>query len=94
MKAKGIILIFMAAGLILGTASATVNAVTARQTDGENSTRAGDAPFRDGLFQGKLAVQRGVTKDPAIGRWNTEKDRASFVAGYQLGPGERASDMR
>ena len=94
MKAKGIIPIFMAAGLILATASATVNAVTTRQAHAENPTRVGDAAFRDGLFQGKLALQRGLTKDPAIGRWNTERDRAFFVAGYQNGSGAGASDLQ
>jgi hypothetical protein len=41
------------------------------------------AAFRDGVFQGKLSVERGEAEHLSIGRWNSDQDRASFVAGYQ-----------
>jgi hypothetical protein len=44
-----------------------------------------DAAFRDGIFQAKLDVQSGRKPHLASGRWNTNADRALFVAGYQQG---------
>jgi hypothetical protein len=44
-----------------------------------------DAAFRDGLYLGKLAHAANRQMHPPIGRWSTEKDRASFAAGYQQG---------
>jgi hypothetical protein len=44
-----------------------------------------NAAFRDGLYQGKLAAQRGDAPHVAIGRWASEADRATFSDGYQLG---------
>jgi hypothetical protein len=85
MKAKRVIPIFIAAIMTLVAVTATVDAVTTRQVKTENSAPANGAAFRDGLFQGKLAVQHGAAKNPATGRWNSEADRASFAAGYQQG---------
>jgi hypothetical protein len=42
-----------------------------------------DAAFRDGLFQAKLDVQGGRKARIASGRWSSDQDRASFIAGYQ-----------
>jgi len=42
-----------------------------------------DAAFRDGLFQARLDVQNGRKARIASGRWSTDQDRASFIAGYQ-----------
>ena len=47
-----------------------------------------DAAFRDGLYVGRLAAERGSAMRPLIGRWSTEADRASFVQGYRRGYGE------
>ena len=44
-----------------------------------------DGAFRDGLFVGKLAAERGVAPHVLSGRWATEADRASFRAGYAQG---------
>lgn len=41
-----------------------------------------DAAFRDGLFQGRLDVERGRRQHLAIGRWNVDADRRLFVSGY------------
>jgi hypothetical protein len=42
-----------------------------------------DAAYRDGLYLGRLAAERGTEPHLAIGRWATAEDRASFTAGYQ-----------
>jgi hypothetical protein len=42
-----------------------------------------DAAFRDGLFQARLDVQNGRKARVVSGRWSTDRDRASFIAGYQ-----------
>jgi len=47
-----------------------------------------DGAFRDGLYLGKLAADRGAESHIAIGRWATAQDRASFTAGYQRGYNE------
>jgi hypothetical protein len=46
---------------------------------------AGDGAFRDGLYLGKLAAQSHQLQRPAVGRWSSDHDRASFTAGYRLG---------
>ena len=50
-----------------------------------------DAAYRDGLYLGKLAHAAKRQAHPPIGRWSTEKDRASFAMGYQQGFGEEPS---
>jgi hypothetical protein len=47
--------------------------------------RNADGAFRDGLYLGRLAAQRGVQPHITAGRWSTPQDRASFTAGYQTG---------
>jgi hypothetical protein len=42
-----------------------------------------DGAYRDGLYVGKLAAESGRRSRPPVGRWSGEKDRASFLAGYQ-----------
>jgi hypothetical protein len=49
---------------------------------------AGDAAYRDGLYLGKLARTAKSPMHPPVGRWSTEKDRASFAAGYRQGYNE------
>lgn len=46
---------------------------------------AGDAAYRDGLFLGKLNREAKPHMLAPVGRWSTEKDRASFVQGYRQG---------
>jgi hypothetical protein len=46
---------------------------------------AANGAFRDGLFVGKLAAERGEAMHPLPGRWTAEADRISFIAGYQRG---------
>jgi len=49
------------------------------------ANHATSAPFRDGLYLGKLAAERGGESHIYTGRWTTEGDRASFTAGFQQG---------
>jgi hypothetical protein len=44
---------------------------------------ANSAPFRDGLFQGKLAKQRGGRPRVSQSRWAFDEDQVSYAAGYQ-----------
>lgn len=44
---------------------------------------ANSAPFRDGLFQGKLAKQRGERPRVSQSRWAFDDDQAGYTAGYQ-----------
>jgi hypothetical protein len=52
-----------------------------------------DGAFRDGFYLGKLARRANSRMNPPIGRWSTEKDRASFSAGYRQGfEGQKATE--
>lgn len=51
----------------------------------ENVKQATDGAFRDGLYLGRRAAERGSGAHIAIARWATARDRASFTAGYQRG---------
>jgi len=44
-----------------------------------------DAAYRDAIFLGELDARQGRSPKPSVGRWNTEKDRASFKVGYEKG---------
>lgn len=53
-----------------------------------------DAAFRDGLYLGRLAQAENRTMRPPVGRWATEKDRASFAAGFRQGLGDQLSQQK
>jgi hypothetical protein len=94
--------------LALSSATATVYAVSAIAAPGsaddmihgaeelfrENIEQANNVAYRDGLYQGKLATQRGTKSAPAIGRWNAEVDRASFSEGYHQATSESLAVSR
>jgi hypothetical protein len=40
------------------------------------------------MYLGKLAAESGRPLRPAIGRWSTDQDRATFTAGYRRGYNE------
>src|ERR1700675_1376246 len=42
-----------------------------------------DAPYRDGAYQAKIDVEGGRKAHFSSGRWSTDQDRASFIAGYE-----------
>jgi hypothetical protein len=43
------------------------------------------APYRDGLYQGKLTRERGEAARISAGRWTAEANQAAFSDGYQQG---------
>ncbi len=61
-----------------------VSANTPRRTIREVQ-RATDGAFRDGLFHGRMDAEHARKPHLTSGRWSTEQDRSSFVAGYQEG---------
>ena len=72
--------------LTIGIAVGLVVGLSARSPQVDTHNRqATDAAFRDGMFQAKLDVQSGRKPHVASGRWNTNADRALFIAGYQQG---------
>lgn len=48
-----------------------------------NAAFANSAPFRDGLFQGKLAKQRGEQARFSQSRWAFGEDHSAYKLGYQ-----------
>jgi len=70
----------------LGTTAMLANSGRAtRERQSANAATASDGAFRDGLYQGRLAAERGRPQRPLVGRWSKERDRASFAAGFQRG---------
>jgi hypothetical protein len=67
-----------ASGVLVGSSSHHSAAV-------ENPALASDPAYRDGLYQAKLDARGGRAPHFAVGRWNTEAARASYIAGYQDG---------
>jgi hypothetical protein len=86
MKTFSMFVVALALGAAAGMAmdsgmyrSASVN------SDAALPNQASNAAFRDGLYQAKLAIDRGDAPHVAIGRWGSNDDRASFRAGYEQG---------
>lgn len=48
-----------------------------------------DAAYRDGLYLGRLALAAKRPMRAPVGRWSSEKDRASFAAGFKQGIGQQ-----
>jgi hypothetical protein len=48
------------------------------------------AAYRDGLYVGKLAAQRGEQRPAPVGRWATQSDREAFLEGYEQSSAEVA----
>ena len=85
---KNLPIVTIVIALCLGAAVAMIQ--SGRGSDGWQSSsiqtvRATSAPYRDGLYLGKLAAARGGESQISTGRWTTEADRASFKAGFQQG---------
>jgi hypothetical protein len=51
----------------------------------DNVAQTTNGAFRDGLYLGRLAAERGIAPRVARGRWATAEDQASFTAGYERG---------
>lgn len=57
--------------------------VSSRGLRGALMVKQADAAFRDGAYQAKIDVDRGRKAHVSSGRWSTDQDRASFIAGYE-----------
>jgi len=76
----------LALAVCVGTTAVLANSGrAARLGSSARVQTAGDGAFRDGLYLGRLAAEGGRPMHPQIGRWSSEADRASFVAGYRRG---------
>ena len=51
------------------------------------TSQVASAPYRDGLYEGKLAAENGVNRGAPRARWAREDDRGAFAAGFQEGCG-------
>ena len=73
--------------LCLGAAAMIQNGRVSNVLQGSavDASHTTSGPFRDGLYLGKLAAERGGVPYISSGRWATEADRASFAAGFQHG---------
>ena len=72
----------------MGTSGMLFQGIRTSQNPSIEVQAANDAAFRDGLYVGKLARSASRPMRPPVGRWSTEKDRASFLRGYQQGYGQ------
>ena len=50
---------------------------------GLSDLKQADAAYRDGVYQARLDVEGGRKARLASGRWASDQDRASFIAGYE-----------
>jgi hypothetical protein len=58
-------------------------AVTSHGLRGALNVKQADAAYRDGAYQAKIDVEGGRRAHFSSGRWSTDQDRASFIAGYE-----------
>lgn len=76
----------LAMAVCLGTTAMLANGGRgAGQHEKLDTQTATDGAFRDGLYVGRLAAERGRPLHPQTGRWSSERDRSSFAAGYRRG---------
>ena len=74
----------LALGMCLGTTAAlAIHYPGPQSRRSSESQLVLDGAYRDGLYIGQLAARRGRASRPPIGRWSSEADRASFLAGYE-----------
>jgi hypothetical protein len=59
--------------------------VRASRTSARVVDNATNAAFRDGRYQAQLDAENGRKPHLSSGRWSTDQDRASYIAGYQQG---------
>jgi len=68
--------------------SVNPQAAASSQSRGIDATLS--AAYRDGLYVGKLAAQRGEKRLAPAARWSAQNDRDAFLAGYQQANAEIA----
>lgn len=83
------VLLTFVVALGIGTASMIQTDVYKHLSSSDQSAaQAIDGAFRDGLYVGKLAAERGTAPRAPIARWAALEDRSSFSAGYHEGYSE------
>jgi hypothetical protein len=73
-------LLAVAAVLSVGVGLTAMSSRGVRET---LNVKQADAAYRDGAYQAKIDVDKGRKAHFSSGRWNTDRDRASFIAGYE-----------
>ncbi|MGA6983653.1 MAG: hypothetical protein WBZ11_19015 [Candidatus Sulfotelmatobacter sp.] len=85
----------LAIAVSLGTTAMLDNRPhTINPNAGAEAQLSADSAFRDGIYQGKLASERGQPLSPSVGRWSAAQDRAMFAAGYSRGYSEAHVQVR
>jgi hypothetical protein len=83
---KRIVVLIPILAVCVGVAAVLLNFHTGNDGSKMPQISTGDntsGPYRDGLYQGKLAIDRGSVAHLAVGRWADQADRAAFTAGYE-----------
>jgi hypothetical protein len=76
----------LAIAVSLGTTAMLANSKrTTNSNSKADATLDADGAFRDGLYLGQLDSASGQPARAAVGRWSTDQDRATFLAGYRRG---------
>jgi hypothetical protein len=76
----------LALAVSLGTTAVFAhNGPAAQQRQRLDAQTATDGAFRDGLYLGRRAAESQQPLRPPVGRWSSDRDRSSFVAGYRRG---------
>lgn len=73
-------LVLLAASLCVGLG---LGAASSRGWRDGSNVKQGDAAYRDGAYQAQIDIESGRKAHLSSGRWSTDQDRASFIAGYQ-----------
>jgi hypothetical protein len=60
-----------------------VMGISSRGWQSASNAKQADAAYRDGAYQAKIDVERARKPHFSSGRWNSDQDRASFIAGYE-----------
>lgn len=83
---------FFCALLALGVGASALHITrptAVRETVG-NRSEISNGAFRDGLYLGRMAAERGAPAHIGVGRWSSVENRAAFTAGYLRGYSELA----
>lgn len=81
------VLVTIVASLIMMSYALITTTVNANQVTPVSNVSL-DGAFRDGLYLGKLDAVQNRQPHLSSGRWSSDRDRASFIAGYETGYGQ------
>jgi hypothetical protein len=82
----------LAVAVSIGTTAVLANGNHARAANQGEMNSDADGAYRDGIFVGRLAAERGQASRPPVGRRSSERDRVSFAAGYRRGYGRGGAE--